>query len=92
MRAGRGSSTISNTALLATLLAEDEPVVTHQVPPEMVLDPGAELSVRTDRVSIEYRRWLRELAVAALDGPDAYAAALGARYPTGARSGASRST
>ena len=31
----------------------------------MVLDPGFELSVRTDRVSIEYRRWLRELADAA---------------------------
>ena len=25
----------------------------------------SEVSVRTDRVSIEYRRWLRELAVAA---------------------------
>jgi hypothetical protein len=27
------------------------------------------VSVRTDRVSIEYRRWLRELALAAV-GPD----------------------
>jgi phenylpropionate dioxygenase-like ring-hydroxylating dioxygenase large terminal subunit len=59
------------------VLAEDEPVVTNQVPPEMLLDPGAELSVRTDRVSIEYRRWLRELASAAPAGPRAYAAALG---------------
>lgn len=58
------------------VLAEDEPVVANQVPPEMLLEPGAELSVRTDRVSIEYRRWLRELATAALAGPDAYAAAL----------------
>jgi vanillate O-demethylase monooxygenase subunit len=59
------------------VLAEDEPVVCNQVPPEMLLDAGAELSVRTDRVSIEYRRWLRELAVAALEGPPAYARALG---------------
>ncbi len=33
----------------------------------MLLDPGFELSVRTDKVSIEYRRWLRELANAAHD-------------------------
>ena len=58
------------------VLAEDEPVVCNQVPPEMLLDPAAELSVRTDKVSIEYRRWLRELAAAALAGPEAYAAAI----------------
>lgn len=68
------------------VLAEDEPVVTNQLPPEMLLDPGAELSVRTDRVSIEYRRWLRELATAALAGPEAYAVALGSA--TAARGGA----
>jgi phenylpropionate dioxygenase-like ring-hydroxylating dioxygenase large terminal subunit len=53
------------------VLDEDEPVVCNQDPPEMVLDPAFELSVRTDRVSIEYRRWLRELADAARAGPDA---------------------
>jgi phenylpropionate dioxygenase-like ring-hydroxylating dioxygenase large terminal subunit len=63
------------------VLAEDEPVVCNQVPPEMPLEPSAELSVRTDKVSIEYRRWLRELATAAVDGPDAYAAALGTTTP-----------
>ena len=46
------------------VLDEDEPVVCNQDPPEMVLEPGFELSVRTDRVSIEYRRWLCELAEA----------------------------
>ena len=56
-------------AFQARVLAEDEPVVCNQVPPEMLLDPGAELSVRTDKVSIEYRRWLRELATAAWPGP-----------------------
>jgi vanillate O-demethylase monooxygenase subunit len=44
------------------VLDEDEPVVCNQDPPEMVLEAGFELSVRTDRVSIEYRRWLCELA------------------------------
>jgi len=43
------------------VLAQDLPVVTNQVPRALPLDPGDELSVRTDRVSIEYRRWLREL-------------------------------
>ena len=66
----------AHVAFQDRVLAEDEPVVANQVPPEMLLEPGAELSVRTDRVSIEYRRWLRELATAALAGPDAYAAAL----------------
>ena len=59
------------------VLAEDEPVVCAQDPPELPLEPGVEVSVRTDKVSIEYRRWLREL-VAALDagGPPAVAEAL----------------
>ena len=52
------------------VLDEDAPVVCNQDPPEIVLEPGAELSVRTDRVSIEYRRWLRELAEAATDGSE----------------------
>ena len=65
------------------VLAEDAPVVCNQVPPEMPLDPAAELSVRTDKVSIEYRRWLRELATAALAGPEAYAATLDAAGSTG---------
>ena len=46
------------------ILREDEPVVCNQDPPELPLD-ASEVSVRTDRVSIEYRRWLRELALAA---------------------------
>jgi phenylpropionate dioxygenase-like ring-hydroxylating dioxygenase large terminal subunit len=54
------------------ILREDEPVVCNQDPPELPLDQS-EVSVRTDRVSIEYRRWLRELAVAASE-PDPGAA------------------
>ncbi len=56
-------------AFQAQVLAEDEPVVCNQVPREMVLEPGFELSVRTDRVSIEYRRWLSQLVAALADGP-----------------------
>ena len=53
------------------VLREDEPLVTNQDPPELRLEPGFELSVRTDRVSIEYRRWLRELVAARSAGPEA---------------------
>ena len=65
-------------AFQALVLAEDEPVVCNQDPPELPLTPGVELSVRTDRVSIEYRRWLAELARAAQAGAAAVAAVLAA--------------
>ena len=64
------------------VLRQDEPVVCNQDPPEFPLEP-LEVSVRTDRVSIEYRRWLRELATAA-EGPEGGAAvhtALAATFP-----------
>lgn len=64
------------------VLAEDEPVVCNQVPGAVPLDWRDEVSVRTDRVSIEYRRWLRELADAALDGPDAVVASVRGRTHT----------
>ena len=56
-------------AFQAQVLAEDEPVVCNQVPGEWCSNQ-VELSVRTDKVSIEYRRWLRELVEATVtDGP-----------------------
>ena len=58
------------------VLREDEPLVTNQDPPSLSLEPGFELSVRTDRVSIEYRRWLRELVTARASGPASVAAAV----------------
>jgi phenylpropionate dioxygenase-like ring-hydroxylating dioxygenase large terminal subunit len=54
----------AHMAFQELILREDEPVVCNQDPPELPLD-ASEVSVRTDRVSIEYRRWLRELAMAA---------------------------
>jgi vanillate O-demethylase monooxygenase subunit len=66
------------------VLAEDEPVVSAQDPAGIPLDSGLELSVRTDRVSIEYRRWLKELALAAMGGTAGLGAALdgGPVHPT----------
>jgi vanillate O-demethylase monooxygenase subunit len=63
-------------AFQQVVLDEDEPVVCAQDPPEIPLEPGTEVSVRTDKVSIEYRHWLRELAAAAEVGPDAVRATL----------------
>ena len=54
----------AHMAFQQLILREDEPVVCNHDPPELPLDTS-EVSVRTDRVSIEYRRWLRELALAA---------------------------
>jgi vanillate O-demethylase monooxygenase subunit len=59
------------------VLREDEPVVCNQDPPEILLNPGDEISVRTDKVSNEYRQWLRELVLTARDQPGAMASALG---------------
>ncbi len=61
------------------ILAEDEPVVCNQRPAEFPLHGSEEVSVRADRVSVEYRRWMTELVVAARRGPDQLAHALGAR-------------
>jgi vanillate O-demethylase monooxygenase subunit len=63
------------------VLAEDEPVVCSQVPAEFPLDAREELQVKADKISFEYRRWLRELVAAARQGPAALAGALGAAAP-----------
>jgi len=44
------------------ILDEDEPVIVAQDPPNIPFHIGGEISVRTDRVSIELRRWLTEIA------------------------------
>jgi phenylpropionate dioxygenase-like ring-hydroxylating dioxygenase large terminal subunit len=59
------------------VLDQDEPVIVAQDPPNIPFEPGAEMSVRTDKVSIEYRRWLVEIAALATDAhPDEAAAVL----------------
>jgi vanillate O-demethylase monooxygenase subunit len=66
------------------ILAEDEPVVCNQDPPQLPLQAGLELSIRTDRVSVEYRRWLVELAEAAAS-PERVAAVLFGEGPAAIR-------
>jgi len=70
-------------AFQSIVLAEDEPVVCAQVPGELPLDASTELSVRTDKVSNTYRRWIRELVEANVElGPSGVEAALDARSAT----------
>lgn len=81
----------------ALVLREDESLVTNQDPPELCLDPTFELSVRTDRVSIEYRRWLRELVAANAADLAAVGAALAVErvlgeQPAGAMTGQTEPT
>jgi phenylpropionate dioxygenase-like ring-hydroxylating dioxygenase large terminal subunit len=42
------------------IFAQDRPILENQVPRRLPLDPGAELPVRCDRMSVAYRRYLRE--------------------------------
>lgn len=57
------------------VLAEDLPVIEAQTPAEIPA-PADEASVLTDKVSNSYRRWLKEMSVAASDGAEALAASL----------------
>ena len=59
----------------ALVLSEDLPVIEAQEPPEIPA-PIEEYSVLTDKVSITYRRWLRELSKAAEESADAVARCL----------------
>lgn len=63
-----GAADMTHLAFQRRVLAEDEPVVCAQLPGEFPLDSGVEVSVSTDRVSNEYRRWIRELVRAYTEG------------------------
>jgi vanillate O-demethylase monooxygenase subunit len=54
------------------VLSEDQPVIETQ-PGDL---SSEEISLRTDKVSNHYRKWLRELSIAAVDGKDAFSKAL----------------
>ena len=43
--------------------AQDKPILENQTPRLLPLDPGTEASVRSDRASVAYRRWLGDLGV-----------------------------
>lgn len=55
------------------VLEEDQPIIQSQWPAEI---SSGEISVATDKVSIQYRKWHRELSMAAVKGKDAFTAAL----------------
>ena len=55
------------------VFAEDKPVIESQWPAQMTTD---EVPVVTDKVSVQYRKWMRELSEAARDGAEAFKAAL----------------
>ena len=46
-----------------TIFAQDLPIIENQNPKQLPLDPQAETPIRSDRASILYRRWLRDLGV-----------------------------
>ena len=50
-------------AFHSSILAQDVPVVESQRPELLPLDLQAELHLRSDRTSIAYRRWLKELGL-----------------------------
>jgi phenylpropionate dioxygenase-like ring-hydroxylating dioxygenase large terminal subunit len=45
------------------IFGQDKPVLENQRPRRLPLNPGAELTVRADRSSVAYRRWLCERGV-----------------------------
>lgn len=55
------------------VFAEDQPVIESQWPSEISSD---EVSVTTDKVSLQYRKWLRELDQASRNGREAFRKAL----------------
>ncbi len=46
-----------------TILGQDKPILENQRPRLLPLDPRAETPIRADKVSIAYRRWLRDLGL-----------------------------
>ncbi|PZP94816.1 MAG: aromatic ring-hydroxylating dioxygenase subunit alpha [Variovorax paradoxus] len=52
---------------------EDQPIIESEWPEYI---PNDEISVVTDKVSVQYRKWLRELSSAARQGKEAFQAAL----------------
>jgi len=45
------------------IFLQDKPILENQVPKCLPLDPGAEMPVRCDRMSLAYRRYLRDKAL-----------------------------
>jgi len=63
----------AHMAFQKLVLEEDQPIIESQWPAEISMD---EVSMATDKVSNQYRKWLRELSIAAVSGKDAFQEAL----------------
>ncbi len=46
-----------------TIFGQDKPILENQHPKRLPLDPRAETPIRSDKMAIAYRRWLRDLGV-----------------------------
>jgi len=56
-----GEATAASVRLFMQLIfAQDKPILEHQMPKRLPLDPRAETPIRADASSVYYRRWLRE--------------------------------
>lgn len=58
-----------HTAFQKVVLQEDQPIIESQFPAEISAE---EVSLPTDKVSNQYRKWLRELSIAATEGKEAF--------------------
>jgi phenylpropionate dioxygenase-like ring-hydroxylating dioxygenase large terminal subunit len=54
---------VATTARIAAIFEEDRAIVESQRPELLPLDLQAELHLRSDRVAITYRTWLRQLGL-----------------------------
>ncbi|VVE64612.1 phthalate 4,5-dioxygenase [Pandoraea captiosa] len=68
-----GDSDYLHIAFNNVVFAEDQPVIESQWPKGISSD---EVSVTTDKVSVQYRKWLRELQMAYAESGDAFRKAL----------------
>lgn len=59
----------THLAFQKRVLDEDQPVIESQWPAQITME---EISLATDKVSVQYRKWLRELSIAAKDGADEF--------------------
>jgi len=72
-RADNGDADDDHVMFQKRVLMEDQPVIESQFPYDICTE---EISVVTDKVSIQYRKWQRELAATALQGKDVFERAL----------------
>lgn len=63
----------AHIAFQKLVLEEDQPIIESQWPRTISLD---EVSMPTDKVSNQYRKWLRELSLAAIQGKEAFVRSL----------------